>query len=718
MHTETKVEPAGVTRAVVIGISDYQSVEIPDLHFAHKDAAAYAKFLQEVAGGSVPDAFVHVLLNENATAGKVAEALDWLLAETQPGDRSIIYFSGHSDVERSTMSQPGFLLCWDAPPKVYMGGGTFSLSYLDEIVRTLSVQKNAKVVVITDACHAGKLAGSQISGAQLTGAQMARQFNQEIRILSCQANEYSYEGEQWGNGRGIFSFHLIDGLSGYADRNQDHEVTLGELNWYLEEKIATDLDPVRQTPVLIGNKSEKLSVVDSLVFQTIMHGKQIAAKSLEPANGKFRTEDLISPLDSQMAQIYAAYQIALAQKHFFEPADSSADYYYAVLSREVPDLVFKQRLTRNYAAALIDDSQQSINAIMASSTAEITQSYVKRLNQYRTFPRQLERAAEILGPKHYMYKSLISRQKLFEGLYIYLDHLDSKEKADFVPVMAKLNEAEKWDAQSPLPPYYKSLIYLTGLNEPDSAIVETYLANSMAETWVLPLCHTAYFLVRKFRYEKYLQAAVVLMDKAQLLDSLSGALWTARGAYFYYLDQYNEAIAAYQKLVSIDSLNSVAYMNIAVSCLETKRVAEAEQACLTAIRINPGSPAARYFLGCIYRRSDRYAEAEAAYLAGLTIRPNDIKTLDSLGRLEVLLKKYPEAEAHFLKLSELQASHKQVWLYLTFLAMQRGKEDEALAFLEYGLKYAKPEKEVLLGDWRVKELENRPNFRDLVGRYY
>jgi hypothetical protein len=40
------------TRAVVIGISDYQN--LPDLQFAHRDAEAFAAFLQSPAGGSLP----------------------------------------------------------------------------------------------------------------------------------------------------------------------------------------------------------------------------------------------------------------------------------------------------------------------------------------------------------------------------------------------------------------------------------------------------------------------------------------------------------------------------------------------------------------------------------------------------------------------------------------------------------------------------------------
>lgn len=40
----------GAVRAVVAGISDYQSPQIPDLQYAHRDAEAFAAWLKSRAG--------------------------------------------------------------------------------------------------------------------------------------------------------------------------------------------------------------------------------------------------------------------------------------------------------------------------------------------------------------------------------------------------------------------------------------------------------------------------------------------------------------------------------------------------------------------------------------------------------------------------------------------------------------------------------------------
>jgi len=137
----------GNTYAVVVGISDYQDDGIPDLNYADDDALAFAGFLQSAAGGSLDEDHLKVLINEEATVAQFAIALDWLWEIVKENDKVIIYFSGHGDVERKSLTQPGFLLCWDAPARVYMAGGTFALPMLQEVISTLSVQNKAKVIV-------------------------------------------------------------------------------------------------------------------------------------------------------------------------------------------------------------------------------------------------------------------------------------------------------------------------------------------------------------------------------------------------------------------------------------------------------------------------------------------------------------------------------------------------------------------------------------------
>ena len=95
---QTIVGSSGTTRAVVVGISDYQNNEIPNLRFADRDAEAFAQFLRSEGGGMLDDDHLILLINEQATIGKLVAAFEWLIDESKEGDKAIIFFSGHGDV--------------------------------------------------------------------------------------------------------------------------------------------------------------------------------------------------------------------------------------------------------------------------------------------------------------------------------------------------------------------------------------------------------------------------------------------------------------------------------------------------------------------------------------------------------------------------------------------------------------------------------------------
>ena len=71
---------------------------------------------------------------------------------------------------KAKLTQPGFLLCWDSPSRVYIWVAV-PIIIFTKVISTLSVKNQSKVVVITDYLPCRKaLQGSQIGGAQLTTA--------------------------------------------------------------------------------------------------------------------------------------------------------------------------------------------------------------------------------------------------------------------------------------------------------------------------------------------------------------------------------------------------------------------------------------------------------------------------------------------------------------------------------------------------------------------
>ncbi len=400
------------TRAVVVGISDYQSPQIPDLQFADEDAAVFTAWLRSPAGGKISANNLQMLLNDEATLAHLTSALTWIMEESNPGDQAVIYFSGHGDVEVKTDFQLGFLLPWDSPPQNYMAGA-YPLFYLQAVVSTMS-KKNVRVLLITDACHAGKLAGSEIGGAVITGSNLARQFAKETKILSCAPDEYSMEGKQWGGGRGAFSFYLVNGLCGLADQNRDTTVNLLEIGRYLQDHVSPDVAPLRQTPITVGLPTEKIASVDIATYEKLKADISAQLLALKSGMDQMPADEALAQADPFVWATYRAFKLALLEKRFFKPQDSCAE---TLFNRLLPEKSFEPiyNSTRlDFAMALQEEPQQALNALLESDPYETTR-WQYNPDKYADYPQQLQRSLELLGPEHLAYPSVLAKKLYFEA---------------------------------------------------------------------------------------------------------------------------------------------------------------------------------------------------------------------------------------------------------------------------------------------------------------
>ena len=655
--------PKSTTRAVVVGISDYQDDKIPDLRFAHRDAEAFANFLRSPAGGDLDRDHLKLLVNEQATAGRIAEALDALVEQTKEGDQVIIYFSGHGDVERKILSQPGFLLCWDSPARVYMGGGTYSLAYLEAVVTTLSLQNKAKVTVITDACHAGKLAGSQIGGAQLTAASLARQFANEVKILSCQPNEFSLEGEQWGGGRGCFSYHLVDGLFGLADRNSDAVVTVGELDRYIEDHVTAEVAPLSQVPIVIGNRTERLATVDATLLAGLRSGKASQMAMLSAIESKGLEENVLATVDTTVRETYKLFKKALRDKVFFEPADACADTFFEKLMAESKLTRLHSNMRRNYAAALQDDAQQAINIWLKADVEEL-QCIGKNL-KLAPIPRQLERAIELLGEEHYMYKALKSRQFLLEGLNLCWQNRLIYNPSFGEECLKLYRQSLDLEPNSALAYKFMMTAYGYYMHDLDSAEVCMDRAHKLAPNWVLPFTDF-YHILRSIdksndRYEHQKE----ILDKAMAIDSTHGYVIGAKSVWLVDNHQLGEAITTLKKYeANAGSLYPCWYVNLGYAYWEMGHSQEAEALYKRAVQLDSALIDGWNMLGYLYNNTSRFDEAEHALKKAIKLNPESPYPKINLAFTYVRLENFSQAESTILEVIQQDSTIERAWTVL------------------------------------------------------
>lgn len=258
---------SGTRWAVIIGISKYKDTKISQLRYAAADASSFYDWLVSPQGGRYAPARVKLLLDGDATGENMRKALFEWLTQAIEEDTVTIYFAGHGSPQSPTKPENLFLLPYDVQYASVASTG-FPMWDIETALRRFIKAK--KVIVITDACHAGGVgeafdvamrAGRGITIAPVSSTlQNLSNISDGICIISASDDsQFSQEGEQWGGGHGVFTFQLLDGLKGKADYNKDGFVTLGELIPFLSEQIRRATRNA-QTPTVAGRFDPALSI--------------------------------------------------------------------------------------------------------------------------------------------------------------------------------------------------------------------------------------------------------------------------------------------------------------------------------------------------------------------------------------------------------------------------------------------------------------------------
>jgi len=373
MPADEKATPHGKTYALIIGISKYKNEGIPQLQFADKDAIAFKNYL--LATG-VDSNNITLLTNEGARYADIMSDLDELCTDkAMAGDRVFIYFSGHGDVESHVITNIGYLLPYDAPKKVYCISA-INVRTLQDYVSTLSA-KGVQAIVITDACHSGNLAGG-LEGLKNIQTVLGDKWSDEIKILSCQPGELSLEGKSWGNGRGLFSFELINGLAGLADKNKDGNISLNELSLYLGAKVPEEASPAPQYPVITGNMPSIIGRVNNIFLAQLNSNNSMA--ELTTVDLKGFDEALIKNLHDtvrtnyQLFKLYIDSGIIVRRSQFTNsnnPLVRCAFYYYQRIPQNEKTALLISLMKKNLAVVSLKYADELLSHSLSDSSIGI-----------------------------------------------------------------------------------------------------------------------------------------------------------------------------------------------------------------------------------------------------------------------------------------------------------------------------------------------------------
>ena len=251
--------PDGV--AVIIGNRNYEHAE--NVEFAHRDSEAFKRYVVELLGFD-PDRILDLrdagltqmigaLGSQRSYRGRV-----WRLLKPNRRSDVVVFYSGHG--VPGLNDKRGYLMPVDAEPELAELTG-YSVDLLHGNLGKLEARS---VAVYVDACFTGDSeAGMLFKDASPVRSQvrLPAAGDEGVTLLTAASGKQlaSWDRE---TRHGLFTNHLLDGLYGGADLDQDGRVTAGETKEYLDNHMtpAAQARGREQTATLTGGKQKVLSV--------------------------------------------------------------------------------------------------------------------------------------------------------------------------------------------------------------------------------------------------------------------------------------------------------------------------------------------------------------------------------------------------------------------------------------------------------------------------
>lgn len=232
--------PEGRVWALIIGVANYK--DFRSLRYTDDDAYRLFSFLQSPEGGALPEEQIRILIDEAATKADINENMREIMEKADSNDTVILYFSGHG-------AKGSFL------PTDYDTEKNNGVKYAD-LLSYVDKGKAKNKIVIADVCYAGSMSknliatrGSIDNTIQKYYKALKNSKGGTVLVLASSENEVSIESQ--GIRQGIFSYFMIEGLKGQADKNGDTIISIQELFNYTKYKVQ-DYTNFAQNPIIIG----------------------------------------------------------------------------------------------------------------------------------------------------------------------------------------------------------------------------------------------------------------------------------------------------------------------------------------------------------------------------------------------------------------------------------------------------------------------------------
>jgi Caspase domain len=234
--------------ALLVGISNYAHEDL-NLRFAARDAQKLRETLLKPTAGAFPDDHVLPLIDDEATLANLTKALRTFLKRPAEDDLVVLFVACHGSRDRDRPDNL-YLLPHDTDPEDISGT---ALPMREVELALQETLLSRRVVILADTCHSGGLGGAfaGIRGAHDDAADLNTYLGALSTsrggvslMTSAMAAESSLEGKQWGDGHGVFTHFLLEGLAGKADRGPPYDsvITVGELFDFVQRRVKEETE--------------------------------------------------------------------------------------------------------------------------------------------------------------------------------------------------------------------------------------------------------------------------------------------------------------------------------------------------------------------------------------------------------------------------------------------------------------------------------------------
>ncbi len=242
------------TYIFAFAVEDYQAASIPTVVYAEQDAESFVLAWQEM-GAQATDSVT--LVGDEVTQAGIRSRLRELLNRVTSEDRLVLFYSGHGASLRSHC----ILTVFDTQ----ISNAIDSSIPLADILNEIRQVKCAQVLLFIDARHSASIFESEFTDDGLQA--FCKESDSRFAFVSCKPKEVSHPSRSLDHG--IWTHCVLQAIRGSAKEaiGKDHRVTTTSLQSYLLAEVprilrVTVAGAIKQTPVMFGNRSSELVVVD------------------------------------------------------------------------------------------------------------------------------------------------------------------------------------------------------------------------------------------------------------------------------------------------------------------------------------------------------------------------------------------------------------------------------------------------------------------------